>query len=46
MELPARLPDAPHPRVSRLMEAAQSMEAQFLSEMLKSAGIGKTPEAS
>jgi len=45
MELSTRLPDAPHPQASRLMEAAQAMEAQFLSEMLKSAGIGKTPEA-
>lgn len=28
----------------RLMQVAQSLEAQFLSEMLKSAGIGQTPE--
>jgi Rod binding domain-containing protein len=27
-----------------MMAAAQSLEAQFLSEMLKSAGIGQTPE--
>lgn len=27
-----------------LREAAQELEANFLAEMLKSAGIGKTPE--
>ncbi|MCF2871619.1 rod-binding protein [Octadecabacter sp. G9-8] len=32
-------------RAERLMDVAQSVEAQFLSEMLKSAGIGQTPEA-
>lgn len=29
---------------ARLMDVAQSLEAQFLSEMLKSAGVGQTPE--
>lgn len=32
-------------QAERLMQVAQSLEAQFLSEMLKSAGVGKTPEA-
>lgn len=31
-------------RTAQLREVAQSLEAAFLSEMLKSAGIGKTPE--
>lgn len=34
-----------HPRAAELMQVAQSLEAQFLSEMLKSAGVGQTPEA-
>lgn len=28
-----------------LFEAAQALETNFLAEMLKSAGLGKTPEA-
>ena len=32
-------------REAALKEAAVSLEAQFLAEMLKSAGVGKTPEA-
>ncbi len=28
----------------KLREAAQELEANFLAEMLKSAGVGKTPE--
>ncbi|MBT8410747.1 MAG: rod-binding protein [Octadecabacter sp.] len=35
---------APPDRTAQLREVAQSLEAAFLSEMLKSAGIGKTPE--
>ena len=38
----------PPPAVDRhaqMMEVAQSLEAQFLSEMLKSAGVGTTPSA-
>ena len=31
-------------RAAQLMEVAQALETQFLSEMLKSAGVGKTPE--
>lgn len=34
----------PHPRAAEMMQVAQSLEAQFLSEMLKSAGVGQTPE--
>jgi Rod binding domain-containing protein len=30
-------------RAAQIMEVAQSLEAQFLSEMLKSAGVGETP---
>lgn len=33
------------PRDAEIMKAAQSLEAAFLSEMLKSAGIGETPDA-
>ena len=36
----ATVPDA---RATQMMQAAQSLEAQFLSEMLKSAGAGQTP---
>ena len=36
-------PTALDARSARLMEVAQSLEAQFLSEMLKSAGVGETP---
>lgn len=35
---------APPDRTAQLREVAQSLEAAFLSEMLKSAGIGKTPD--
>ncbi len=34
----------PVTRDERLREAAQELEANFLAEMLKSAGVGKTPE--
>lgn len=30
-------------RATQIMEVAQALEAQFLSEMLKSAGVGETP---
>ena len=30
---------------ARLMDVAQKLEASFLSEMLKSAGVGKTPDS-
>ncbi|WP_380055196.1 rod-binding protein [Falsihalocynthiibacter sp. SS001] len=30
---------------SQLMDAAKKLEASFLSEMLKSAGFGQTPES-
>ena len=32
-------------RNAKLREAARELEANFLAEMLKSAGVGKTPEA-
>ena len=35
---------APDPRQVRLREAAVKLEANFLAEMLKSAGLGKTSE--
>ena len=31
-------------RMDHLMEAAKSLEASFLAEMLKQTGLGKTPE--
>ena len=39
----AAAPAAPRDRA--LMEAAQNLEAAFLSEMLQSAGLGKTSES-
>jgi len=44
MEIQAQQPVTAHPRSAEIMQVAQSLEAQFLSEMLKSAGIGETPE--
>jgi len=38
-------PGAPLTEEARLRAAAQSLEAGFLSEMLKAAGIGATPNA-
>lgn len=32
-------------RDAKLMQAARDLEATFLAEMLKSAGLGETPEA-
>lgn len=45
MELPSILPNAAAKQDQRLREAAVEMEATFLAEMLKAAGVGKTPEA-
>lgn len=47
---PAALPPAPPGRSAaardaKLRDAAQELEANFLAEMLKSAGVGKTPDA-
>lgn len=39
----AQLPKTAQTDIS-LKEAAQELEATFLAEMLKSAGVGKTPE--
>lgn len=38
-------PTAPLPKSGRLHEAAIALEASFLAEMLKSAGLGRTPES-
>lgn len=35
----------PAPSDRALREAASALEAQFLAEMLRSAGVGSTPEA-
>lgn len=35
---------APPPKDAKLWKAAQSLEANFLAEMLKSAGLGKSRE--
>jgi len=47
MEISGSTPIAapPSPHAEQLMAVAQSLEATFLSEMLKSAGIGETPKA-
>lgn len=42
--LSANVPLAPESRDSQLLQAAQDLEASFLAEMLKSAGVGETPE--
>ena len=41
------LPSAPAqpPRDEKMWQAAQGLEAVFLEEMLKTAGLGRTPEA-
>lgn len=43
--VPAQNTDPKAPNDARLMAVAQKLEASFLSEMLKSAGVGKTPES-
>lgn len=37
-------PGHPPSRETQLLDAARALEARFLSEMLKSAGVGETPE--
>lgn len=37
-------PSISQARAAKFMEVAQQLEAQFLSEMLKSAGVGETPD--
>lgn len=44
MELPPFRPDGMSRTDQKLREAAQELEANFLAEMLKSAGVGKAPE--
>jgi len=43
-ETPPGLPPAPQ-EAERLKSAAEQLEASFLEQMLKSAGVGETPEA-
>ena len=43
--LPAPIPRTAEAQDRKLREAAQELEANFLAEMLKAAGVGKTPEA-
>lgn len=45
MEVSPSSPTAPKMQDQALREAAQELEANFLAEMLKSAGVGKTPDA-
>jgi hypothetical protein len=42
-ETPPGLPPAPQ-EAERLKSAAEQLEASFLAQMLKSAGVGETPE--
>jgi len=42
---PSRSGQAAGTQDAKLREAAEALEANFLAEMLKSAGVGKTPEA-
>ena len=44
MEIPPSPPNAFGSQQDPLRKAAQELEANFLAEMLKSAGVGKTPE--
>ncbi len=44
MEIHSALPATLSSQDQSLKKAAQELEANFLAEMLKSAGIGKTPE--
>lgn len=44
MEIQSQLPATLSSQDQALREAATELEANFLSEMLKSAGIGETPE--
>lgn len=45
MEISPTNPSIPNTQDQALRNAAQELEANFLAEMLKSAGVGKTPEA-
>lgn len=44
-KLPAPLPKTTQDTDQKLRDAARELEANFLAEMLKAAGVGKTPEA-
>ncbi|MCA0044249.1 rod-binding protein [Celeribacter litoreus] len=41
---PARSEPASTPNTQKLREASETLEAQFLAEMLKASGFGKTPD--
>jgi len=43
--LPTQHPRTAEAQEQKLRDAAQELEANFLAEMLKSAGVGKTPDA-
>ncbi|WP_136443288.1 rod-binding protein [Pacificoceanicola onchidii] len=45
MEVNFLLPGGMQTKHESLRDAAQALEANFLAEMLKAAGAGKTPEA-
>ncbi|MDJ0822738.1 MAG: rod-binding protein [Paracoccaceae bacterium] len=45
MDIPGIATRTAAPQDKALRMAAQKLEASFLAEMLKSAGVGKTPEA-
>ncbi len=45
MELTPDLPLAARSNERKLRDAALELEANFLAEMLKAAGVGETPEA-
>ena len=45
MELTTDLPLAARRNERKLRDAALELEANFLAEMLKAAGVGETPEA-
>lgn len=42
---PVSAPDLSTPQAEKLWQVSKDLEAAFLSEMLKSAGFGKAPEA-
>jgi flagellar protein FlgJ len=45
MQIPPAQAGLPAATEQKLRTAAQELEANFLAEMLKSAGVGKTPES-
>lgn len=45
MQIPPAQAGLPPDTIRKLRAAAQELEANFLAEMLKSAGVGKTPDS-